>query len=80
MRLDNNLRQAYFMIDSIKALTPSAKVSEQAIKTIKESFNKHGLGKLDVDHLNQYYRGTKLINETDDEDDNCKYRTKKKNV
>jgi hypothetical protein len=59
MRVDNNLRQAYFIIDSIKALNPANKVTETAIKSITTSFSKHGLGELNEDHLNSYYRGIK---------------------
>jgi hypothetical protein len=75
MRLNNNLRQTYFMIDTIKAIIPSTKISEKAIKTIAESFNKHGLGKLDEDQLNHYYRNTKLVN-PDVDDEHVKYQPK----
>jgi hypothetical protein len=50
MRIDNNLRQAYFMIDTIKAIIPEAKLNEKAIRTMFESYNKHGLGKLDEEN------------------------------
>ena len=43
MRVDNNLRQAYFIIDTDKAINPGNKVTETAIKAITTSFNKHGL-------------------------------------
>jgi hypothetical protein len=59
MRVDNNSRQAYFIIDSIKAITPTTQINEKALKRIITSFNKHGLGELNEGHLNSYYRDTK---------------------
>ncbi len=75
MRVDNNLRQAYFIIDTIKAINPANKVTETAIKAITTSFNKHGLGELNEDHLNSYYRG---IKSSDNDVSNISYRPKKK--
>jgi hypothetical protein len=74
MRVDNNLRQAYFIIDTIKAINPATKVTEKAIKTITTSFNKHGLGELNNEHLHSYYIGTQSI--IKDVNDN-KYRPNK---
>ena len=74
MRVDNNLRQAYFIIDTDKAINPGNKVTETAIKAITTSFNKHGLGELNEDHLNSYYRG---IKSSDNEVSNINYRPKK---
>jgi hypothetical protein len=74
MRADNNLRQAYFIIDTIKAINPATKITEKAIKNITTSFNKHGLGELNNEHLQSYYIGTTSIN--NDVNDN-KYRPNK---
>ena len=35
------------MIDTIKAIGLTTKITEKAVKTITESFNKHDLGILD---------------------------------
>ena len=77
MRINNNQRQAYFMIGTIKAISPTSQINEKAIKTIVASFNKHGLGKLDEKYLHHYYRGTTFDNRSDNEDETINYRPNK---
>ena len=75
MRVDNNLRQAYFIIDTIKALNPANKFTETAIKAITTSFSKHGLGELNEDNLNSIYRG---IKSKDNDVNNINYQPTRK--
>jgi hypothetical protein len=71
----NNLKLCYFIIDTVRTFVPNVKFSEEKINIIKNSFEQHQLGKIESNHLNHYYRGSKLLEE-DEEDTNDYYRAR----